>query len=266
MKKRNLLLSATAIASGALLLSSCSKTSSTTGEKIAPQEFISSTEIIVTPGHTSGTGLNTVFTPDGTPQSYYVDGATGQYFAINNGDTVKASTPTLTWDASHQYRFQIQFHGEDGQVSNDEYTDLSDPEGGAYIHQFFFVPVTSGSAETVGQVNDDGDGLIGYVNLNGLSDRGGLNYQYVDSSADGTENLQIGLNGYFNVVKAGDTFDLVVDLRHGVKQKFTGTYFKSDLAYPWYDDAFSKATNDVNAPFGATDFATLFHFKVQTTN
>ncbi len=264
MKTRNLLLSAAIVLSGAMLFSSCSKTGSTTGEKISPQEFISSTEIVVTPGHTSGTGLSTVFTADGAAQTYYVDGASGQYFAINNGDTVKASTPTLTMAASHQYRFQILFRGADGQISNDEYTDVSDPEGGAYIHQFFFVPVTAGSADTVGQLNDDGDALVGYVNLTGLSDQGGLNYEYVDSSADGTENLGIGLNGYFSVATPGKSFDIVIDLRHGIKNKFTGTYFQSALTYPWYDDAFSKATNDVNAPFGATDFATLVH--VKTTN
>ncbi|HVY73383.1 MAG TPA: hypothetical protein VG890_01055 [Puia sp.] len=261
MKPINLLSAAGVFATGALLFTACSKTKSTAGEKIAPQEFISSTEIVVTPGHASGTGLNTTFTADGVAQYYYVDGATGQYFTITDGDTVKASTPTITFDASHQYRFQIQFRGEDGQPSNDEYTDLSDPEGGAYIHQFFFVPVATGTADTAGQVDDDGDALVGYVNLTGLTDHGGLDYQYVDSSADGSENLSIGLNGYFSVTSPGQSFDLVIDLRHGVKNKFAGTYFQSPLTYPWYDDAFSKATNDVNAPFGATDFATLVHIK-----
>lgn len=262
MKKKNLVLLATATIFGSLLFNSCKKTPPTSGEKIAPQEFISSTEIIVTPGQATGSGLNTVFTPDGAPQTYYVDGATGQYFAVNGSDTVKSEIPTLTLDASHQYRFQIEFRGEDGQISNDEYTDQSDQEGGAYIHQFFFVPVATGSATSANQTDDDGNGLVGYVNLNSLPDQGGLSYEYVDTSlVDPTQNLQIGLNGYFNVVKSGESFDMVIDLRHGIKSKFTGTYFESSLTYPWYDDAFSKATNDVNAPFGATDFATLLHIK-----
>lgn len=261
MKKQSLLFSTLTIAAGALLFSACSKTPPTTGEKIAPQEFISSTELIVTPGHATGAGLNTVFIPDGAPQPYYVDGATGQYFTINGKDTTKAEAPTVTMRSDHQYRFQIQFRGEDGSPSNDEYTDESDPtkESGAYIHQFFFVPVATGSVKPVGQNDDDGNPLLGYVNLEGLDDHGGLNYEYADSSEDGTKNLMIGLNGYFNVVKGGQAFDLVVDLRHGVKDKFTKNY-------PWYDADFSKASNDVNAPYGATDFATLFHLHVQTVN
>lgn len=264
MKTNKLLFSAATVVAGVFLFSACSKTKDTKGQHIAPQEFFSSTTFIVTPGHASDTGINTKFVADGAAQSYYVDGATGKYFAINNGDTVESTTPTITMSATHQYRFQIQFRGEDGQISNDEYTDLSDPEGGAYIHQFFFVPVATGSATSASQVNDDGDGLIGYVNLTGLTDHGGLSYQYVDSSSAGTGNLGIGLNGYYSITKANESFDLVIDLRHGVKNKFTGTDFLSSLTYPWYDDAFSKATNDVNAPFGATDFATLVH--VKTTN
>lgn len=264
MKANKLLFSATIGLAGTLLFTACSKTKGTNGQKVSPQEFISSTQIIVTPGHTSGTGISTVFTPSGAAQNYYVDGATGKYFVISGGDTVEGTTPTLTLSAANQYRFQILFRGQDGQVSNDEYTDLSDPEGGAYIHQFFFVPVATGSANSVNQVDDGGDPLIGYVNLTSLSDQGGLDYEYVDSTTDASQNLQIGLNGYFTVKTSGKTFDLVVDLRHGIKNKFTGTYFASPLTYPWYDDAFSKATNDVNAPFGATDFATLVHIK--TTN
>lgn len=264
MKTNKLLFSATTVVAGLFLFSACSKTHDTKGQHIAPQEFFSSTQFVVTPGHTTGTGLSTTFTADGAAQNYFVDGATGKYFAINNGDTVESATPTITMSASHQYRFQIQFRDQDGQVSNDEYTDQSDQEGGAYIHQFFFVPVATGSAGTVGQVNDDGDPLLGYVNLNGLSDQGGISYQYADSSSDGSENLGIGLNGFFSVPAPGKTFDLVIDLRHGIQNKYTGAYFQSDLTNPWYSDAFSKATNDVNAPFGATDFATLIH--VKTTN
>ena len=258
MKQKNILLSATVMIAGTLLFNSCSKTPSDVGQKIAPQEFISSTELIVTPGHATGTGINTVFTADGAPQSYYVNG-TGQYFAINNGDTVKAETPTLTFKSNLQYRFQIVFHGENGEVSNDEYTDEGSPEDGANIHQFFFVPVATGTVKPVDQQNDDGETINGYVNLSGLSDHGGLDYNYADISADGKKNLMIGLNGYFKVVSPGQTFDLVVDLRHGIQDKFSKNY-------PWYDDAFSKASNDVNAPFGANDFATLFHMHVQTVN
>ena len=126
MKKQRSLIAAVTIVSGLILFSACSKTPTTEGQKIAPQEFISSTQLTVTPGHATGTGINTVFTADGTAQILYVDGATGQYFTIQDGDTTKAETPTVTMDADHDYRFQIQFRGEDGQSSNDEYTD----EGG----------------------------------------------------------------------------------------------------------------------------------------
>ena len=243
--------------SGALLFSACSKTPPTTGQKVAPQEFISSTQMIITPGHATGSGINTVFTADGDPVTLYVDGATGQYYTIKGNDTVKAETPTVVMRADHQYRFQIAFRGEDGSSSNGEYMEEGDPEGGASIHQFFFVPVASGSVKPIDQVNDDGDPLLGYVNLEGLADHGGIDYTYADKSADGTSNLRIGLNGYFSVVAPGHAFDLVVDLRHGIKDKLT-------QQYPWYDDSFSKASNDINAPYGATDFATLFHLHVQT--
>ena len=256
--KRSLMATAT-ILSGAVLFSACSKTPPTTGQKVAPQEFISSTQLTFTPGHGSVSGINTVFTADGDPQTLYVDGATGQYFTINGKDTVKAATPTVTLQADHVYRLQIQFRGEDGAPSNDEYTEEGDESEGANIHQFFFVPVATGTVKPIDQVNDDGDPLLGYVNLEGLEDHGGLDYQYADKSEDGTKNLMIGLNGYFSVVKAGQTFDLVVDLRHGIQDKFTKNY-------PWYDADFSKASNDVNAPYGATDFATLFHLHIETVN
>lgn len=252
-------LSATTILSGLLLFSACSKTPPTNGQRVAPQEFISSTQLSITPGHASGTGINTDFTADGDPQVLYVDGATGQYFTIKDGDTTKAETPTVTMKSDHDYRFQIEFRGEDGLSSNDEYTEEGNEDEGANIHQFFFVPVATGSVKPIDQVNDDGDPLLGYVNLQGLEDHGGLDYQYADKSQDGTKNLMIGLNGYFSVVKSGQTFDLVVDLRHGIQNKFENNY-------PWYDADFSKASNDVNAPYGATDFATLFHLHIQTVN
>lgn len=259
MKQKSLLLSGAAIATGALLFSSCSKTPSDKGQKIAPQEFYSSTEIVVKPGHlTDTTSVLPVFTPDGDSSVYYVD-ALGQYYAINGTDTVKAETPTLTWSANKDYQFQIFFRGEDGAISNDEYTETDNPEAGIYIHQFFFVPVATGTATSADQKDDDGNPLVGYVNLTGLSDHGGLSYFYGDAGNNQYPNFMIGLNGYFHVVKPGDTFDLVVDLRHGVQDKFT-------KKYPWYDAEFSNATNDVNAPYGATDFATLFHLHVQTTN
>ncbi|WP_157098035.1 hypothetical protein [Niabella ginsenosidivorans] len=258
MKKRNILLPGAAILAGALLFNSCSKTPSDVGQKVAPQEFYSSTELVVTPGHlTDTTGALPVFTADGASQTYYVD-ALGQYYSINGKDTVKAETPTLTWSAGHDYQFQINFRDEDGKISNDEYTEEDNEEAGAYIHQFFFVPVASGSIKPVDQTNDDGDKIIGFTNINGLADHGGLSYFYGDKGTRFT-NQKIGLNGYFHIVKAGQNFDMVVDLRHGIQDKFTKNY-------PWYDDAFSKASNDVNAPFGATDFATLFHLKIQTTN
>lgn len=256
--KRTLIASAT-IMTAVTFFSACSKTPPTTGQKVAPQEFISSTQLTFTPGHTTGTGIHTVFTADGAPQTLYVDGATGQYFTIKDHDTTKAETPTVTMQSDHQYRLQIQFRGEDGSSSNGEYTQQGDETEGAYIHQFFFVPVATGSVKPIDQVNDDGDPLLGYLNLQGLEDHGGLDYQYADISEDGTMNLMIGLNGYFSVVKAGQTFDLVVDLRHGIQDKFNKNY-------PWYDADFSKASNDVNAPYGATDFATLFHLTIQTVN
>ncbi|SEA36597.1 hypothetical protein SAMN05192529_11551 [Arachidicoccus rhizosphaerae] len=245
------------LVSGIFLFDACSKTPATTGQKIAPQEFISSTQLTITPGHASGIGINTVFTADGQAQTLYVDGATGQYFTIQNGDTIKAETPTVTMKSDHDYHFEIQFRGEDGAPSNDEYTEEGNEEEGANIHQFFFIPVATGSVKPIDQLNDDGDPLLGYVNLQGLEDHGGLDYQYADKSADGSKNLMIGLNGYFSIVKAGQSFDLVVDLRHGIQDKFIKNY-------PWYDADFSKADNDVNAPYGATDFATLFHLHIQT--
>ncbi|WP_156522705.1 hypothetical protein [Arachidicoccus ginsenosidimutans] len=262
MKKKNLLFSTTAMLSGVLLFSSCSKTPSDEGQKIAPQEFYSSTELVVTPGHlTDTTSALPAFTADGASQTYYVD-ALGQYYTINGTDTSKAETPTLTFSADHDYQFQINFRDEDGQISNDEYTDESSDEDGAAIHQFFFVPVASGSVTPVTQTNDDGDKIDGYVNLTGLEDHGGLSYFYGDK---GTKypNQMIGLNGYFHVLKAGESFDMVVDLRHGIQDKFSHNY-------PWYDADFSSTNPDnvvdVNQPYGATDFATLFHMHVQTTN
>ncbi len=259
MKKKNLLLSGAVIATGALLFSSCSKTPSDVGQKIAPQEFYSSTELVVRPGHlTDTTSVLPVFTPDGDSSVYYVD-ALGQYYSINGTDTTKAETPTLNWSADHDYQFQIFFRDENGQISNDEYTESDNQQAGIYIHQFFFVPVATGSATSANQTDDDGNPLVGYVNINGLDDHGGLSYFYGDPGNAAYPNYMIGLNGYFHIVKPGDSFDMVVDLRHGVQDKF-------NKKYPWYDDAFSKATNDINAPFGATDFATLFHLHVQTTN
>lgn len=259
MKMKTSFKAVTGILSGVLLFSACSKTPPTTGQKVAPQEFISSTQMTITEGHATGSGINTEFTAEGEPQVLYVDGATGQYYTIKGDDTVKAETPTVVMKADHQYRFQIEFRGEDGQSSNEEYTEEGDPEGGASIHQFFFVPVATGSVKPVDQVNDDGDPLLGYVDLQGLADHGGISYDYADKSADGTANLRIGLNGFFSVENPGQTFDLVVDLRHGIQDKLA-------KAYPWYDDAFSKASNDINAPYGATDFATLFHLHVQTVD
>jgi len=257
MKKT--VIGAATLITGVFFLNACSKTPATTGQKIAPQEFISSTQLIITPGHATGSGINTVFTADGEAQTLYVDGATGQYFTIQDGDTIKAETPTVTMKSDHEYRFQIQFRGEDGASSNDEYTEEGDENEGASIHQFFFIPVATGSVKPIDQVNDDGDPLLGYVDLQGLEDHGGLDYQYADKNADGTKNLMIGLNGYFSVVTAGQTFDLVVDLRHGIQDKYTKNY-------PWYDADFSKADNDVNAPYGATDFATLFHLHIATVD
>ena len=262
MKKT--LIAPAAIGIGIFLFSACSKTPPTTGQHVAPQEFISSTQLTITPGHATGLGIHTDFIPDGDPIKLYVDGASGQYYSINGEDTIKSEVPTVVFKGDHQYRFQIDFRGEDGSSSNDEYLeegDLNDPdfEGGALIHQFFFVPVASGSVKPIDQVNDDGDPLLGYVNLKGLPDQGGLNYQYADKSADGQTNLRVGLDGYFSVIEAGQKFDLVLDLRHGIQDKATKNY-------PWYDDSFSKAVNDVNAPFGATDFATLFHLHIETSN
>ena len=264
MKTNKFVFSAMVAIAGTLLFSACSKTKDTKGQKVAPQEFFSSTQFTVTPGKATGTGTSTVFTPNGTAQTYYVDGGTGKYFTITDGDTVESATPTITMSAANQYRFQIFFRDEDGNISNEEYTPVDDPSAGAYIHQFFFVPVATGSATSAGQVNDDGHALVGYVNLSGLTDHGGLSYQYADSTTTGTGNLGIGLNGYFSVPTPGKTFDMVINLRHGIQNKFTGVYFESDLTNAWYSDAFSKATNDVNAPYGATDFAGLVH--VKTTN
>ena len=245
-----------------LLFNACSKTPPTTGQHVAPQEFISSTALTITAGHATGTGIHTVFTADEEPIKLYVDGASGQYYRISGKDTLKSEVPTVVFKSDHQYRFQIDFRGEDGSSSNEEYLeegDLMDPEfeGGALIHQFFFVPVATGAVKPIDQVNDDGDPLLGYVNLEGLPDQGGLHYEYADKSANGAENLRVGLNGYFSVKRAGQRFDLVLDLRHGIKDKQLKNY-------PWYDDRFSKAVNDVNAPYGATDFATLFHLHVET--
>lgn len=259
MQKKSLFSLAFILAGGLLLFQSCSKTPPVNGQKVAPQEFISSTQLVITPVHATGEGIHTSFHTHGDPTIFYVDGGTGKYYAIKGGDTVVTEVPTFEMSSDMQYRFQINFRGEDGQISNDEYTDESDPDGGANIHQFFFVPVATGSVDPVGQENDEGDPLRGYVNLNGLSDQGGLDYSYADSSADGTSNLKIGLNGFFKVIKGGQKFDLVVDLRHGIQDKLANDY-------PWYDDAFSKSGNDVNAPYGATDFATMFHLHVITKN
>src|SRR5690606_7060679 len=127
----------------------CSKTPSVEGQKVAPQEFISSTKLTITPGTATGEGIHTEFTQDGQPQVVYVDGGTGQFYTIKDGDTLKSKTPTVVMQSDHQYRFQIEFRGEDGRPTNDEYTQEGDPNSGASVHQFFFVPVALGSVTPV---------------------------------------------------------------------------------------------------------------------